>query len=67
MVEYGNAVGQGSGASGSGGGGGSIDVGRDIANAVSDAVHQVSALPPEALLLIAAVILTGLVLLRKAF
>jgi hypothetical protein len=67
MVEYGHAVGQGSGATGSGGGGGSVDVGADIAGFVSDAVGRISALPPEMLLLIAAAILAGLFILRRAF
>jgi hypothetical protein len=68
MVEYGQAVGQGSGAGGSGAGGGSIDVGAGIANFVSDAIGRISALPPEALLLlIAAAILVGLLVLRRAF
>jgi len=67
MVEYGQTVGQGSGAGGSGGGGVSVDVGADIAAAASDAVARVAALPPQTLLVIAAVIVTGLVLLRKAF
>jgi hypothetical protein len=67
MVEYGHAVGQGSGAGGSGAGGGSVDVGADIVGFVSDAVGRISALPPEALLLIAAAILAGLFVLRRAF
>ena len=67
MVEYGQTVGQGSGAGGSGGGGGSVDVGADIAAAASDAVARVAALPPQTLLVIAAVILAGLFILRRAF
>jgi hypothetical protein len=67
MIEYGHAVGEGSGAGGSGAGGGSVDVGADIANFASDAVSRISALPPEALLLIVAAILAGLLVLKRAF
>ncbi len=68
MVEYGNAVGQGSGGGGSGGGGGPIDVGGDITSFVSHAVDRIAALPPAALLVIAVVIiLAGLFVLRRAF
>ncbi len=67
MVEYGNAVGQGSGLGGSGGGGGSTDVGAAVANFVSDAAHRISALPPEMLILIIVGIFAGLLILRRAF
>ena len=67
MVEYGNAVGQGSGMGGSGGGGGSTDVGVDIGNFVSDAAHKISTLPPEMLILIVVGIFAGLLILRRAF
>ena len=69
MVEYGNAVDQGSKAAGqgSGGGGGSTDVGAGAMSFVSDSVDQVAALPPEMLLLLAVVILAGLFVLKRAF
>jgi hypothetical protein len=68
MVEYGNAVGQVSGAAGSGGGGRSVDLGVGVTHFISDAVGRISALPPEALLLIAAVaIVAGLLILKRAF
>ena len=68
MVEYGNAVDQGSRAAGGGGsvGGGGADLGAGAVNFVNDTVHQVQALPPEMLLLLAVVILTGLYVLRRA-
>ena len=49
MVEYGNAVDQGSRATGGGGGvgGGGADLGAGAVNFVYDTVHQVQALPPE--------------------
>ena len=55
MVEYGNAVDQGSRATGGGGGvgGGGADLGAGAVNFVNDTVHQVQALPPEMLLLLA--------------
>jgi len=65
MVEYGQTVGQGTGAAG--GGGGPVDVGVGLVNAFFDTVHRVAALPPGTLLLVAAVILVGLFLLRRAF
>jgi hypothetical protein len=58
MGEYGRVVGETSGATG-GGGGGSRDFGGDIMSAVSDAVDQVIALPPEMLLLAIAIIVVG--------
>ena len=68
MVEYGNAVDQGSKAAGqgSGVGGGGTDLGAGAVNFVNDTVHQVSALPPEMLLLLAVLILAGLYVLRRA-
>ena len=68
MVEYGNAVDQGSRATGGGGvGGGGADLGAGAVNFVNDTVHQVQALPPEMLLLLAVVILAGLYVLMRAF
>lgn len=64
MVEYGNTIGQGPGAAG-GGSGGPVDVGADVTTFVSNAVDRVAALPPEALLLIAVVILGGLLVLKR--
>jgi hypothetical protein len=64
MVEYGNTVGRGSGASGSGTGS-PVDVGADVTSFVSNAVDRVAALPPEALLLLAVVILGGLLVLKR--
>jgi hypothetical protein len=69
MVEYGNAVDQGSRAAGGGGNGvgsGGADLGAGAVNFVNDTVHQVSALPPGMLLLLAVVTLAGLYLLRRA-
>ena len=69
MVEYGNAVDQGSRAADGGGGvgGGGADLGAGAVNFVNDTVHQVQALPPEMLLLLAVVILAGLYVLKRAF
>jgi hypothetical protein len=68
MVEYGNAVDQGSRAAGGNGvGSGGGDLGAGAMNFVNDTVHQVSALPPGTLLLLAVVALAGLYFLRRAF
>ena len=68
MVEYGNAVDQGSKAAGQGSGVGSggADLGAGAVNFVNDTVDQVAALPPGMLLLLAVVILAGLYFLRRA-
>lgn len=68
MVEYGNAVDQGSRAAGGGGGvgGGGADLGAGAVNFVNDTVRNVQALPPEMLLLLAVVILAGLYVLKRA-
>jgi len=70
MVEYGNAVDQGSRAAGGGGGssvgGGGADLGAGAVNFVTDTVHNVQALPPEMLVLLAVVILAGLYVLKRA-
>ena len=65
MVEYGNAVDQGTRAAGGGGSGGA-DLGAGAVNFVNDTVRQVSALPPEMLLLLAVVVLAGLYVLKRA-
>ena len=50
-----------------GGGGGTRDLGADVSNAINSAVHTVSALPPETLVLIVVLVFVGLIILRKAF
>lgn len=71
MVEYGQGVSEGagqvSGSQGGLGGSGGGDWGAGLAGAASDLVAEVTALPPAQLLLLAAVILVGLVLLKRAF
>ena len=67
MVEYGNAVDQGSKAAGQGSSSGGTDVGAGAMTFVSHTVDQVAALPPGMLLLLAVVILAGLYFLRRAF
>ena len=68
MVDYGNGVGQVAGRAGGGqGGSGSMDAGASIGQFVTNAVHNVQALPPAGLLGLAVVIVLGLVFLRKAF
>ncbi len=65
MLEYGNAVGQASKATGSGSGG-SVDLGAGISHLISDAAARISALPPVALVLLAAVlVLAGLFILKR--
>jgi hypothetical protein len=68
MVEYGNAVDQGSKATGhgSGVGSGGADLGAGAVNFASHTVDQVAALPPGMLLLLAVVTLAGLYVLRRA-
>ena len=66
MVEYGNAVDQGSKAAGQGSGSGGTDVGAGAVNFVSHTVDQVAALPPGMLLLLAVVIVAGLYFLKRA-
>ena len=69
MVEYGNGVGTATevAGGGTGGGGGTMDIGQQASAFVHDAVHTVSTLPPEGLLLLVIAIFVGLMLLRKAF
>ena len=65
MGEYGQIVGQGSRAAG-GRGGGSQDLGAQIADVISDLIDRIAALPPEVLVVGAAVILGGLLVFRRA-
>jgi hypothetical protein len=67
MVEYGQGVGQATGVAGGGGSGGSTDLTSSAAAFVGDVVDQVSALPPEGLLLLVVAVFVGLIILRKAF
>jgi hypothetical protein len=70
MLEYGQAVGQGSqvaGGAGGGGGGGTQDLGAGAADFVNHAVNTISTLPPEALIAIVIVVFLGLIVLRRAF
>jgi hypothetical protein len=67
MVEYGNGIGQVAGRAGGNGGGGTADLGAGASAFVSDAMHQISTMPPEMLLLIVVLILAGLFVLRRAF
>ncbi len=70
MVEYGAGVSEGAGTfAGSQGhraaAGG--DWGGNMIQAAQDAVHQVTSLPPGALILLVVVILGGLLFLKRAF
>jgi hypothetical protein len=65
MVEYGNGVGQVAGRSG--GGGQSSDVGAALGQFVNDSAHQISTMPPAALLAGVVVIVLGLIMLRRVF
>ena len=69
MVEYGHGVGTATevAGGGAGGGGGTMDIGQAASGFVNDAVHTVSTLPPEALVVLAIALLFGLMMLRKAF
>jgi hypothetical protein len=72
MVEYGSGIsdgpaGQVSGGSGAGLGGGPVDLGATVGHWVSSTVTTLSAMPPLELLAIAAAIIVGLFLLRRAF
>ncbi len=67
MVEYGQGVGQATGVGGQTGGGGTQDLGAGAAAFVSNAIHTVSALPPEQLLLLVVAVFAGLIILRRAF
>jgi len=71
MVEYGNGITHGGAGQVSGGGsavgGGPVDVGASVGHWVSTTVSTVSTMPPLELLAIAAAIVIGLVILRRAF
>ena len=65
MVEYGNGVGQVAGGSG-GGGGQSPDMGATLSQMVNDSVTTLGTLPPAVLLLLgAAVLVFGWILLKR--
>ena len=67
MVEYGNGIGQGPAGQVSPGGGGG-DLGAQLVNAAHGAVDTVARLPTEQLvLLVIAVVVVGLIVLRRAF
>jgi hypothetical protein len=66
MLEYGNGVGEVAGRSG-GGGGGSGDMGASIGQAVNDAAHTLSTMPPGTLLLVFVILVVGLMVLRRVF
>ena len=69
MVEYGNGVGHAAGEVPGGGhaAGGSIDVGANVSHFVNNAVHTVSTMPPEQLVLVIVAVFVGFLLLRRAF
>lgn len=70
MVEYGQGVSEGAGkfsGSAGGGSGGGGDWGGNLMAAATDAVDTVLALPTEQLLLLLAVVIVGLVILKRAF
>jgi hypothetical protein len=72
MGEYGNSIshgpaGQVSGGSGPGLGGGPVDLGATVGHWVSGTVATLSAMPPLELMAIAAAVILGLILLRRAF
>jgi hypothetical protein len=67
MVEYGQGVGQATGVGGQAGGGGTQDLGAGAAAFVDNAIHTVSALPPEQLVLVVVAVLACLIILRRAF
>ena len=70
MVEYGHGISEGAGSvAGSQGGRAGVngDWGAQIVNMASDAVDQVTALPPAQLLLLIAIVVIGLFILKRAF
>lgn len=70
MVEYGHGVGEGTGAVGGvrgGPSGGSDDWGAAMVGIAQDAVDTVVRLPAEQLLILGAVLVVGLILLKRAF
>jgi hypothetical protein len=69
MVEYGNGVSQGAGqfaGSHGGGGNGVVDVGAQVSDAIGNAAHTISSMPPAELVVAAVLIVVGLALLRRA-
>ena len=67
MAEYGQGVGQATGHGSPAGGGGTQDLGAGAVAFVNHAVHTVSTMPPEQLLLLAVVVILGFIVLRRAF
>ena len=71
MVEYGHGVSEGTGAVGGArgvpGSGGTDDWGGAIVGMAQDAVDTVVRLPVEQLLILGAILVVGLVLLKRAF
>lgn len=71
MVEYGNGISHGGAGQVSGGpgvvGGTPVDIGTSVGHWVSNTVATVSSMPPLELLAIAALVVVGLMLLRRAF
>ena len=67
MVEYGNGVSQGTGAVGGGHASQQIDAGAAFGQFVSNSIHTISTLPPGQLLLLAAIVVVGLVIFKRAF
>ena len=59
MAEYGAVVSQNSGAVTSGAGSRSFDLGREAMGVVSDLVDRIASLPPEVLVVMAAIVLVG--------
>lgn len=66
MVEYGNAGRVANEATGGGGGSGVGGMGGSPMDLITDAVDRVASLPPEQLILLAAVALVGLFIFRRA-
>jgi len=71
MVEYGGGISDGPAGQVSGGapplGSGGVDLGASVGDFVSGAIHTVSTLPPGMLLAGLAVVLLGLIIVRRAF
>ena len=70
MVEYGGGISDGPAGQVSGGSqpfGQPVDLFSSVGHAINDAVNTVSALSPLEMLALGAVVLVGLILLRRAF
>jgi hypothetical protein len=65
MVEYGQAVGQGTGAAGGGGGGGSVDVGNAVSSWINSAGNTISTMPTWELVVLIGAVVFGLFLIRR--